>query len=247
MAGEFHGGSGGGGAGGGGYVAGLPATPLVPPTAAGIRSLRIELPQTGQPFLFTKVLNVRDEPLSIRAHIMTMHTFQTIQMAWQSAAFLLGLVVWFWQWRRMNRSHLLPEHSPTTSASSLASPTGGEGRGEEASLSQDQIPSPQPSPRLGGEREPGKLSASGTFILTVALALIIGSVCSLLIQWRALHDALIVGFPVVVVAVIAWLVWKYWPRGRRPEIDRRTADAQIACAAPWESRRWSPRWSCCSR
>jgi hypothetical protein len=144
-----------------GAVAGLPAAPPVvqAPTAAGIRSLRIELPQTGQPFLFTKVLNVRDEPLSIRARIMTMHTFQTIQMAWQSAAFLLGLVVWWWQWRRAHRN---------------------------------------------------------TFILTLALALILGSVCSLLIQWRALHDALIVGFPVVTLAVIAWLVWKYWPRGSKP-------------------------------
>jgi type II secretory pathway pseudopilin PulG len=130
------------------------------PTVSGIRSIHIELPQTGQPFLFTKVLNVRDEPLSIRARIMTMHTFETIQMAWQSAAFLFGLVVWCWQWRRANRN---------------------------------------------------------TFILTIALALIIGSVCSLLIQWRALHDALIVGFPVVTLAVIAWLVWKYWPRGNKPE------------------------------
>ncbi len=148
---------------GGGVVAvgGIPvASPAVPaPTAAGIRSLRIELPQTGQPFMFTKVLNVRDEPLSIRARIMPLHTFQTVQMAWQSMTFLLGLVVWWWQWRRAQRN---------------------------------------------------------TFILTVALALILGSVCSLLIQWRALHDALIVGFPVVTVAVIAWLVWKYWPRENQP-------------------------------
>ena len=140
------------------FVAGIP---VAPPTAAGIRSLRIELPQTGQPFLFTKVLNVRDEPLSIRARIMTMHAFQTIQMAWQSATFLIGLVVWWWQWRREHRN---------------------------------------------------------TFILTIALVLIIGSVCSLLIQWRALHDALIVGFPVVTLAIIAWLVWKYWPRGSKPEV-----------------------------
>ena len=135
------------------------------PTAAGIRSLRIELPQTGQPFLFTKVLNVRDEPLSIRAQVMTTHAFQTIQMAWQSAAFLFGLVVWCWQWRRAQRS---------------------------------------------------------TFILAVALALILGSVGSLLIQWRALHDALIVGVPVAALAVIAWLVWQYWPRGSRsaPETPR---------------------------
>src|SRR5579862_6695648 len=151
------------GGGGGGAPAtvgepqnGVPA--VAPPpasTIAGIHSLRIELPQTGQPFLFTKVLNIRDEPLSISANIMTMHTFQTIQMAWQSAAFLLGLGVWCWQWRRADRNSL---------------------------------------------------------ILTVAMVLILGSVCSLLIQWRALHDALIIGFPVVAVAVVDWLVWRYWPR-----------------------------------
>jgi putative protease len=38
-------------------------------------------------------------------------------------------------------------------AFSLSSPEGGEGRGEEARSFQTQIPSPQPSPRLSGERE----------------------------------------------------------------------------------------------
>jgi type II secretory pathway pseudopilin PulG len=158
----------GGGGGGGGSISAQPqpagvsgaVAPLPAPTAAGIRSLRIELPQTGQPFLFTKVLNVHGEGLSIRARIMSLHTFQTIQMLWQSLAFLLGLAVWWWQWRRVDRN---------------------------------------------------------SFILTLALALIIGSVCSLLVQWRALHDALIVGFPVVALAVIAWLVWRYWPRRHKPE------------------------------
>ncbi len=168
----------GGGAGGSRFFGGVPpasvtlnglsvgatgAPSLAPPaapTASGIRSIRIELPQTGTPFLFTKVLNVHGEPLSIRANMIPLHTFQTIQMLWQSAAFLLGLVVWWTQWRRQHRN---------------------------------------------------------TFILAVALALIVGSVCSLLIQWRALHDALIVGFPVAIVALIALLVWKYWPRGSRPE------------------------------
>ncbi len=131
------------------------AATAAPATVAGIRSLRIELPQTGTPFLFTKVLNVGNAPLSIHAKVMKLHTFQTVQMIWQAAAFVFGLVVWGWQWRRARRN---------------------------------------------------------TFILTVALALILGSVCSLLIQWRALHDALIVGFPAVLVAVIASLVWKYWPR-----------------------------------
>jgi N-glycosylase/DNA lyase len=36
---------------------------------------------------------------------------------------------------------------------SLSSPKGGEGRGEEADYFETQIPSPQPSPRLGGARE----------------------------------------------------------------------------------------------
>ena len=124
-------------------------------TVSGLRSIRIELPQTGQPFLFTKVLNIGDEPLSIRARLMPMHTFQAIQMTWQVAAFLLGILVFWWQWCRERPRSLL---------------------------------------------------------IAVAVILIFGSVGSLLIQWRALHDALIIGFPVVTLAIIAFLVWKYWPR-----------------------------------
>ncbi len=45
---------------------------------------------------------------------------------------------------------------------SLASPKGGEGRGEEAKISQAQNPSPQPSPRLGGEREIKILTSQGS-------------------------------------------------------------------------------------
>ena len=44
---------------------------------------------------------------------------------------------------------------------SLASPKGGEGRGEEADISQIQNPSPQPSPRSGGERETKILTSHG--------------------------------------------------------------------------------------
>ena len=128
---------------------------LPAPAAAGIRSIRIELPQTGTPILFTKVLNIHGDPLSISAHVTALRTFQTVQMLWQSAAFVLGLGIWGFEWRRQQRR---------------------------------------------------------SFILTLALALLIGSVCSLLVQWRALHDALIIGFPIIVVAVAAWLVWKCWPR-----------------------------------
>jgi type II secretory pathway pseudopilin PulG len=124
------------------------------------RSIRIELPRTGEPFVFTRALNIERRPLAIQASMMSMHTFQTVQMAWQVAAFLLGLAIWWWQWRRVRRN---------------------------------------------------------SFVLTLALALIIVSVCSLLIAWRALHDALIVGFPAVLVALLAYLVWKYWPRQKPDE------------------------------
>jgi type II secretory pathway pseudopilin PulG len=150
------------------------AAPAAPPVVAGIRSIRIELPQTGQPFLFTKVLNVHGEPLSIRAHVIRLSTFQTIQMLWQTAAFLLGLVVWWTQWHRPHRN---------------------------------------------------------SFVLTLALALMLGSVCSLLIQWRALHDALIIGFPMFVVAVIALLVWKYWPRGEKIIAEEKPTEP-VAPSAP---------------
>jgi hypothetical protein len=145
-----------------------------PATAAGIRSIRIELPQTGTPFLFTKVLNIGNEPLSIQARVMKLHTFQTVQMLWQAAAFVIGLALWWWQWH----------------------------------------------------------TRRNTFLLTVALALIIGSVSSLLIQWRALHDALIVGFPAVAMAIIALLVWKYWPRSNDGSDDSEPEPPADSSAPP---------------
>ena len=52
--------------------------------------------------------------------------------------------------------------------SSLSFPKGGEGRGEEASVSQAKIPSPQPSPRSGGEREPEAVPGCARFELTLS-------------------------------------------------------------------------------
>jgi len=49
----------------------------------------------------------------------------------------------------------------TVPSISLASPKGGEGRGEEAKVSQITNPSPQPSPRLSGERETRILTSHG--------------------------------------------------------------------------------------
>ncbi|HVU28506.1 MAG TPA: replication-associated recombination protein A [Verrucomicrobiae bacterium] len=60
----------------------------------------------------------------------------------------------------------------TEPVSSLSSPKGGEGRGEEANVSKFQIPSPQPSPRLGGERESATPASKqhGTIHITLAVA-----------------------------------------------------------------------------
>ena len=138
------------------------ATPTVAspqPKATGLRSIRIEVPRTGNAFLFTKVLNVRDEPLRVSANIMSLAAFQQRQMAWQVAAFVAGLILWWWQWRGRRKS----------------------------------------------------------FVLTLALVLMLGSISSLLIQWHALHDALIVGLPVVLVAVVAGCIWKFWPRSAPSE------------------------------
>ncbi len=153
-----------------GRVAALNEPALAPAATAGIRSIRIELPQSGTPFLFTKVLNIGNDPLSIQARVMNLHRFQMLQMTWQAAAFVLGLAIWWWQWRRIQRN---------------------------------------------------------TFILTVALAMIVGSVCSLLVQWRALHDALIIGFPAIAVAIIAVLVWKYWPRSQLQDSSESAPPAAV--------------------
>ena len=145
-----------------GAAGNLPVMAAAPPSAGGARAIRIEIPREGKSVLFTKVLNVRDEPLAIRATIMSLHRFQTVQMAWQVAAFLFGLTLWGWQWRWRRNS----------------------------------------------------------FVLTLALVMVLGSVGSLLIAWRALHDALIVGLPALLVALSAWLVWRRFARRRQaPPIE----------------------------
>jgi len=135
----------------GAVPAGLPAAPML---TAGLRSIRIDIPRTGQLFTFTKVLNVSGEPLSVRVKMMSRHVFQTVQMIGQVALFLAGLALGGWQWRHSRNS----------------------------------------------------------FLLTLALALMLGAVGSLLIAWRLLHAALIAGLPLAVLALIAFLLWKFWPR-----------------------------------
>jgi len=76
------------------------------PTAAGIRSIRIDIPRTGQPFTFTKVLNVNDEPLTVRMSAMKMKWFQFWRSVFQLTAFLAGLLIVWRQWLSVRRSSL---------------------------------------------------------------------------------------------------------------------------------------------
>lgn len=70
------------------------------PTAAGLRAIRIDIPRTGVPIQFHKVLNLRGEPLTIEATLMRTRTYQTVRMLLEVSAFLVGLALVFWQWRR---------------------------------------------------------------------------------------------------------------------------------------------------
>lgn len=86
-----------------------PAAPQVvaASTAAGIRPIRIDVPRTGSRFVFTKVLNVNDESLSVRAWAMTVAVRNVVRGATQATAFLAGLVLVWWQWHRRQPNSLL--------------------------------------------------------------------------------------------------------------------------------------------
>ncbi len=81
---------------------GLPV-PQRPPTSTGIRSIRIDIPRTGQMFSFTKVLNVSDEPLSVQMSVMKLKAFQVVRSACQLAFFLSGLFIVWREWTRKPR------------------------------------------------------------------------------------------------------------------------------------------------
>jgi len=127
------------------------------PVAGGIRSLHLEIPRTGQSFTFTKVLNVSDEPLSVKMSLINYKWFRFWRSLLQLATFIGGLLLLWRQWQRMPRS---------------------------------------------------------SFRMTVGLALAMGSFSSLLISVRVLHFALILGAPTLLLALLIWLTWRYWPRKR---------------------------------
>ncbi|TXT50969.1 MAG: hypothetical protein FD140_2031 [Limisphaerales bacterium] len=95
------GGVGGGGAPGGGYANAAGEAAQV---AAGMRSIRIDIPRSGQAFTFTKVLNLRQEPLGIELSLMPLGKFRAAQSAGQLALFVGGLLWALLCWRSAERS-----------------------------------------------------------------------------------------------------------------------------------------------
>lgn len=95
------GGAGGGGAPGFGYAN---AAGEAAQTAAGMRSIRIDIPRSGQAFTFTKVLNLRSEPLGIELSLMPLGKFRAAQSAGQLALFVGGLLWALLCWRSAERS-----------------------------------------------------------------------------------------------------------------------------------------------
>jgi Tfp pilus assembly protein PilE len=79
---------------------GLPTTGAKSTVTAGIRPIRIEIPRTGTRFVFTKVLNVHDEPLSIAALAIESHVRDVTRSSVQLTAFLAGLALVWWQMRK---------------------------------------------------------------------------------------------------------------------------------------------------
>jgi type II secretory pathway pseudopilin PulG len=51
-----------------------------------------------------------------------------------------------------------------------------------------------------------------SLIVTLGLALALSAVISLLLAWRLLHLALIWTAPVLLLAGVGWLAWRFWPR-----------------------------------
>ncbi len=138
-------------------VGAAPATPRVP-------SIRIDIPREGQAFTFTKVLNAGRVPLAVQLKIMKLQTFQTMQMSLQLGAFVSGLLLCWWQWRR----------------------------------------------------------ARNTFLLTLGLALALGAVGNLLLAWRSLHLAFIWVTPLLLLAGLARLTWRFWPRPQPAQLRSTT-------------------------
>jgi type II secretory pathway pseudopilin PulG/uncharacterized membrane protein (UPF0136 family) len=79
-----------------GAVPGIQVRPELP----GLRPLRIDLPRRGARFVFTKVLNVGQNPLAVEAWVVTTKTWNRMRSALEVTVFLGGL---FLLWRQLRR------------------------------------------------------------------------------------------------------------------------------------------------
>lgn len=85
------------------FAAGIPEQEAIaptPPTRAGMRSIRVDIPRAGQAYRFTKILNVRGEPFAIEARMVPHRAAVATRMVLELVAFLSGLILVAWQWRR---------------------------------------------------------------------------------------------------------------------------------------------------
>ncbi|HAB18052.1 MAG TPA: hypothetical protein DCE44_16585, partial [Verrucomicrobiales bacterium] len=70
------------------------------PTVAGLRSLKIEVPKSGRPYQFTRVLNLDGEPPSLHMSVMSTKAFIIERTLLQLLTFIAGLLVVWRHWRR---------------------------------------------------------------------------------------------------------------------------------------------------
>ncbi|NQU11382.1 hypothetical protein HQ590_11360 [bacterium] len=130
-----------------------------PAAVSGIRPLRIDIPKTGERFVFTKVLNVHGDPLSVRAWALAVKARNALRAVLQIVAFLVGAALVFWQWMAIKRRAV---------------------------------------------------------VMAAGWALVLASVGSVLLAYRALEVVLILAPPVVVLAAIVWLARRWKQRHPKP-------------------------------
>jgi hypothetical protein len=94
----------GGGGGGIGGFAGRAMVPMGKVVESGINPIRIEIPREGRSYLFTKVLNVGGEPLTVHARDMDATGYLVARGILETVAFLAGLILVWMQWRKPFRN-----------------------------------------------------------------------------------------------------------------------------------------------
>jgi len=80
-------------------LADLPASA---PLAEGVRSLKFDLPKSGKAIQFTRVLNLSGDPQTISISMMSGKVATGLHLVFQLTAFLTGLGMVLFQWRRTN-------------------------------------------------------------------------------------------------------------------------------------------------